>query len=298
MGMNLRQLEHFLAVIEEGTLGRASRKLNLSQPAISKSIQKLEEQLGATLLERGPRGMSPTAFGRTLQRHARVIRTQTDRARQEIDALRGLAQGSVTFGCGPSAAIAVVPQALQRFSVKYPAITVNVVTGLAEVIFGSLAEGAAEFVVAPNQPLAMPDIGCEPLYIDHTSVVARAGHPILRRRTVALADLVGQRWMLPQRNDLMRQYFDTQFLAAGLVPPVPVWESNSVPLIKQAVSSSDALTFLPLPAIADAKGRLAALRNSPCTWERTMMVHRHQPGSLSTAADTLVAELRGVAAEL
>jgi len=297
MTMNLRQLEHFLAVVEEGTLGRASRKLNLSQPAISKSVQKLEEQLGAPLLERGRRGMTATAFGRTLVRHARVIRAQVDQARQEIDALRGLTQGNVTFACGPSVAIAVAPLALQRFSARYPAITVNVVTGLADIIFGALAEGIAEFVVAPNQP-SLPAVQPELLYVDQNTVVGRVGHPILRRRRVTLADLAQQRWVLPQRNDLMRQYFDTQFLAAGLTPPAPVWESNSVPLIKQAAAGSDALTFLPLPAIRDATNTLAALRNSPCTWERSMLVFRRSPGQASPAAEALIAELRGVAAEL
>ncbi len=91
--MDERQLERFVDVVESGSLSRTSNRLNISQPALSKSLRLLEEQLGIKLLERGPRGVKLTKFGDVFYRRARSIASQFRRAREDLGELKGSAAG-------------------------------------------------------------------------------------------------------------------------------------------------------------------------------------------------------------
>jgi DNA-binding transcriptional LysR family regulator len=100
--MELRQLAHFVAAVEHGNIVRAADAVHLTQPALTKSIQKLEAALGVTLLARTPRGVSPTPFGEILLRYARLMRTQGERAVAEIAAVKAGRRGHLALGVGMS----------------------------------------------------------------------------------------------------------------------------------------------------------------------------------------------------
>ena len=108
--MNVKQLRHILAEIEQGTIGRASQILNISQQALSKCIRRPEENLGARLPDRGPRGMVPTVYGESLVHNARAVRAELNQARIEIDVLRGVSKGHVSVGTGPSITVDLMPR--------------------------------------------------------------------------------------------------------------------------------------------------------------------------------------------
>ena len=106
-----RRLRHFLAVFELGSIGQAADKLLLTQPALSKSLRSLEDELGARLFDRTPMGVVATVFGEALAMHAKAIEAQLRSAEAAIGALRGKAKGRVTVGIGPSVAPSLMPQA-------------------------------------------------------------------------------------------------------------------------------------------------------------------------------------------
>lgn len=95
--MELRQLESFVAIVEEGSLSAASKRHHLSQPALSQQLQALEQELGETLLHRHPRGIEPTAAGELLLEHARVMLAQAERLQGEFQGRRELESGSFSL---------------------------------------------------------------------------------------------------------------------------------------------------------------------------------------------------------
>ena len=116
--MDLHRLHHFLAVVEHGSIGRAAATLNLSQPALSNSIRRLEDNLEARLFDRGPHGVTPTVFGESLAERVRLIFHEVRNAEQELAALRGLHTGHVTIGAGPSIIAEILPAAIMNLQRK------------------------------------------------------------------------------------------------------------------------------------------------------------------------------------
>ena len=297
-GMNLKQLRHFLAVVEEGTLNRASERLHLSQPAVSKSLQNLEAELGVALLERSHQGMKPTSFGRALVQHARLINAQVERAQREIKALKGLERGHLSFGVVPSLSLGIAPLAVARLLRRHPGVTVSMIDGFSESVAAALLNGRAEFIIAPQlDGLPLNEVESELLYVDRVVVASRAGHPLARRRKLSLRQLRDYPWVLSQRPDGFRNYVEGVFIGGGLQPPEPAFEVNSVIAMKLAVAASDALTFIPQPALGDGEGSLRELAGCPIMAERRMYIIRPSLSVLSPLAHALFTELKAVAAD-
>jgi DNA-binding transcriptional LysR family regulator len=114
--MDERQIERFVDVIESGSLSRTARRLNISQPALSKSLRQLEERLATRLLHRTPRGVHATKFGDAFYRRALTIAAEFRRAKEELGNLRGSTFGEVALGVTPGPGILdrVIPSAVAR----------------------------------------------------------------------------------------------------------------------------------------------------------------------------------------
>lgn len=144
--MELRQLRHFLTVIDCGSVGRAARQLRISQPALTKYIRSLERTLGAPLFTRSSDGMSLNEFGRTLELRARSITIEVDRAEREIRELLGAERGRVMIGTSPSFALTVlVPHVLPSFRASHPHVHVVVVEGFLDTAASMIASGEMDF---------------------------------------------------------------------------------------------------------------------------------------------------------
>ena len=114
--MDERQIERFVDVVRSGSLSRTARRLNISQPALSKSLRQLEERLATRLLHRTPRGVRATKFGDVFYRRALTIAAELRRAREELENLRGSTFGEVALGVTPGPGILdrVIPRAVAR----------------------------------------------------------------------------------------------------------------------------------------------------------------------------------------
>src|SRR5262245_28693661 len=145
--IEFRQLAHFLAVADDSSIGKAAQRLNLTQPALSKSIKRLEQALKVRLFDRHARGVSPTVYGAALLARTRQVVTETRRAVEEIDFLRGSHSGTVTVAAGPSMLSRILPTAAARLVAKRPGIRVVVRQSLAEQIEAGLLRGELDLVV-------------------------------------------------------------------------------------------------------------------------------------------------------
>src|SRR5437762_3912504 len=120
MTFDLRQLKAFTTIVASGSLGRAADALHVTQPALSRTIKRLEDELGAPLFERHAKGMQLTAVGSALLPHATLLQREAEHAREEIDAMRGLAKGTIKVGAVGSIACLVLPLAVGRVTKAWP----------------------------------------------------------------------------------------------------------------------------------------------------------------------------------
>jgi DNA-binding transcriptional LysR family regulator len=292
--MELRQLEHLVAVVDVGSIGKAAQRLGLTQPALTQSLRRLERGLDLALLERGPRGVAPTEAGRTLAARARVIVLEARRAQAEMDAVSERVRGRLAIGCGPSLAAALVPAAVAQLLARYPRLAVTIREGTLDILLPELEQGVLDLAVGTRpEPFAQRGMEADTLMRDRMVIAARSRHPLVRRRAPALRDTLDFPWILPAVGDVVRARVEAVFEAAGLAPPAPVVQTNSAAAIRGLLHEGDFLTFVPgrLIDAAARDGTLAALRIAGTDWTREVHV-LSRAGALHPAGRLFVSLLR------
>jgi len=245
--MDERQLERFVDVVESGSLSRTSRRLNISQPALSKSLRLIEEQLGTKLLDCGPRGVRVTKFGDVFYRRARSITAQFRRVRDDLDELRGSAAGHVALGAtpGPGVLDRIVPDAVSRIAAKRPLLRFTIRSGSSQELLPALHQGDLDILFTVlDERVKGPDLKVETLFEDHFVLVVNRHHPLLSKSEITLADLTAFRWALLQDASALWQTVDDvarQHQLASLAP----MQSNSVVFVRTMVAKSDFIGVLP-----------------------------------------------------
>ncbi len=292
--IDFRQLSYFLSVIEHRSVGRAAEHLHVTQPALSKSIRRLEEMLAIKLFERGPQGMTPTPVGLALAERARFISLEVHNLIEELDDLRGLHRGSVAVGCGPSVAGEILALATRRTINRYPNLHVTVVEGMQEILLPSLRSGQIDFMIGTGT--THDDLQGELLFEDEVAVTVRVGHPLAKARKLSLAALAEYDWVLANETDSLRQHLVHVFRKADQRPPDPKAISGSAQFIKSLLIDSDFLAYLPriLVRAEERAGVLKTLSIPKLTWTRDVYVWRRARSSLTPAARSLLQELRQV----
>ena len=295
--MDLDRLVHFLAVVEHGSIGRAAASLNLTQPALSKSLRKLEDSLGQRLVDRGAFGARPTMFGRALAERARVIVRELRNVRADFSALHQIETGHVAIGAGPSLMADLLPRAVEALHRRRPHARVTLREGLMDELLEALALGELDIAIG-GMPEEVLDIKLarEPLFVDEVVVVARTGHPLVGAGGARpLAELLAYPWIMPGGPEILRSDLAASFERAGLVPPSPSVTTNSAHCMKALAMQGDWLCFMPrsLIRLDERWGTLAVVPLQAPNWTRRVdAVHRVEV-TLSPAARALLADLHG-----
>ncbi|MBY8605410.1 MAG: LysR family transcriptional regulator [Burkholderia sp.] len=217
--MDTRDLEYLLAVERHGSIGKAAEALGLSQPALTKAVQRLEAQVGVTLFERTANGMTATPAGARFVARAQRIALEFDDAMQEMRAIRGGEQGIVRIGYSPTVPNAFVLGACRQLIRERPAARLRLRCRLARELLDLLAAGELDLVVAPEPQQPDPALDTIALFDDRLTVLADAAHPLQRKRALTLADLADQEWLLPEATIPVRHRIDDAFRARGLPAP-------------------------------------------------------------------------------
>lgn len=295
--MELRHLRHFVGVVEAGSFSRAAQVLNITQPALTRSIHILEHQLRAQLLHRQARGVVPTEMGNLFLRHAKLIINEMQAAREEMAAVLDGARGHVHVGVGSPFANRVIDTATAALLRKAPNVTVSVTVGMFEEMADMLHDGGLDFVfsVTPPSP-ETGDVVFEPLLEVSSVVVASVNHPLAAKKTLALADLQSSRWVMMDQRQMVA-FLDTFFASEGLSAPTVAVRTNSLELMRSLLQQENLLAIIPSHWIAEdvARGRLKVLTapNTP--------VHRvaglvYRKGYKRAAAEMLIEEVRSACA--
>jgi DNA-binding transcriptional LysR family regulator len=217
--LNLRHLEFFVSAAETGTMTRTADELRVSQPAVSQAIAELERQLGVQLLiRRRARGLELTAAGRHLLGEARALLARAEDLRTGARDLGQALRGRLVIGCFQTIAPFLVPRLLDDFDARHPAVEVDFVEGSLQELHEQLLSGQCE--VALLYDLDVPaGIDRELFYGTRPYVLLPQGHPLARRRDIALAELA-EHDMVMLDFPPSEHYFRSLLGAAGVTPRV------------------------------------------------------------------------------
>ena len=301
MTLNHRELATFLAVARAGGVGAAAKLLSLTQPAITRSLKRLERQLGVALFVRHSTGMEMTPFGRTLIPYAETLESETERILEEINVLNGAAAGLARVGIVPSVAANLLPKAIERTLAASPGVQVRVVEATGNQLVSALIRSEIDFAIAglPRDPID-ENVLVSPLLEDEVSIVARAHHPLMDDSGLSLAMLREHAWAMPEKGNVIWAGFHAMFRRAGMEAPRVAVSANSVHTLKSIVASTDFLTMLARVSIhlEERGGILAPLSLAEGRWRRRLGVLRRATGSMLPAANLLLLEIRNLATAL
>ena len=297
--MQTQQMRHVAALIEHRSLARAARVLGISQPALSKSLRRLEAHLGVKLFERTARGVVATEFGRELAQHARAIAIELTEAERAIRAIRDGREGRIAIGSAPSIIASVLPIATARLLAGNDDLKVTVIGGLHDRLFEWLRAGEIDAVLSNmvEQP-GDSDLVQEQLFVDRVVVACRPGHPLLQHRDPPPGEVARYRWVLPSPTILTRQHLERQLIENGLGAPRLAIETNALAFMRGMLMETDCLGYL--PSVTMEPGRegagLVPARVSWLDWSRPVGLTLRRRSVLSPACRRLIEELRKVCA--
>ena len=264
----LRQLRYFVAVVEEGSMTRAARRLRIAQQSLSQQIHILETQLGAVLLTRTNRGVTPTHVGEVLLYEARAVLAQAARAN---DAVRRAARGDIgelRVGFLTTVAHDLMPPVVRAFAEQYGGIALHTEDLQIAALVAGVREGHLD--AGLSRPPLVDDINAEPVYDEPVAAVLPAGHPLSGRAQLTLADLAGEPWVLTPRSSWppWHRKYDADFAEAGYRPRVPQRGTTPQALLA-LVAAGVGVTRLPL---SSRSLRMDGVVFVPLTGERAQVV--------------------------
>ena len=243
--MKLNQLKDLMAIVERGSLRAAARHLGQAQPALTRSIRLLEQDLGTTLFEREARGMVLTPAGKLFYQRASLVLHELRHAREEIEQHTGQMTGTVVMGLSIMPHVGLLPQALPRFREQFPHIKLKVIEGLYPAIEPGLRDGSIDFYLgaAPEEAIESGLISTE-LTENTRTVVARKNHPLCFAKSIT--DLKDAQWASTSvsfnaENDLI-----DLFAQHGLPAPQLMFQANSALSLMVALTCTDLIALLPV----------------------------------------------------
>jgi DNA-binding transcriptional LysR family regulator len=238
--LRLRHLQVLLSLASTGNLSQSAAALNTTQPALSKWLKELEEDVGLALFERHARGLRPTPYGDALIEHARRIEAHLDNARDDMLALREGGSGLVSVGTSGVSAADTVPLAVARLLERMPRANVRIVESTMNQLMPQLARGELDIVVGRSgQKYDDPQLQTERLYTEPINFVARPHHPLTGKAEVGWDDVLAYSWIVWPQGTPVRNALETALSAVGRALPTHCVETNSSILNLTLLNNTD-----------------------------------------------------------
>ncbi|APW40017.1 LysR family transcriptional regulator [Rhodoferax koreense] len=241
--MDLTRLHYFVAVVEGGSFSRGAAALHMSQPALSRQVLLLEQEVGQALLVRTGRGAEPTEAGLALLAHARGIFELADRARADMFERQASPRGRVIVGLPPRVAHVLTADLVERFRAEYPDAIISMVEGLSIRLREWVVAGKLDMAILFDPPHS-PQIEEETLAREPLVLIGPAPLP----RRVRLADVAALPLVMPSGPNALRQLLERETRPRGL-PLQVVAEVDSVQTVLSLVARGVSHTVLPQSAL-------------------------------------------------
>ncbi len=260
--IELRHLRHLKAVAQHRSLQAAADAIHLTQPALTKSIARFEEELGASLFDRRGRRLVLTELGERMVARGEDLLRHVRELEEEVELWKGLGTGDVALGVGPFAELGLLPDVLARFVADHPAVRVRVRSGHTGTLIPALLAGELHFVVT-DQELAelREDLEIHPLERDPIGAAVGPAHPLARRRRLAFADLAGHPAAGASQAPRFARWAAERFRREGLDPAGPGIVCDNYEVLVRLAEQTDCIVFGPRRLLDDyvKAGRLKHL---------------------------------------
>jgi DNA-binding transcriptional LysR family regulator len=297
--LDIKQLRALLAIEESGSVSRAAEILHIVQPAVSRQLRLLEEDVGAALFVRSRRGMELTEAGQLLVGHARRALRELDQAKAEIAPAPDAVSGIVTIGVLPSTADLLVAPLVAALKQQYPKLMVRISIGYAGYLQKWLEDGEVDVALLYDpKPSAL--LEAEPLLHEALYLVGLPDAGLHQDCPVPLRDLAARDLILPGQPHGLRLLLDHACAVAGIRLSI-VAETNAMSIQKNLVSHGMGFTVLPGVAIFEdvAHGRLCAAPITAPDLQRKIVLAlpaaRRSPLAVRCAASELRTQIKTLA---
>ncbi len=239
------QLNSLLAIASAGNFSLGARLISISQPSLHRAARDLERLCGLTLYNKTRTGIELTNAASHLAQQVRLAFCELEQGLEEIENWRGGDAGRIVIGTMPLARAFVLPHAINALLKTKPEVDVNVIDGPYNDLLHGLRHGEIDVLVgALRDPLPIDDVIQENLFSDTLTIAARAGHPLLNKRGLKLADLAEYAWIVPRAQTPTRACYDNLFADTETGKPSHVIEASSLVLIRGLLLGSDRLTII------------------------------------------------------
>ncbi|HHV7522658.1 TPA: LysR family transcriptional regulator [Burkholderia orbicola] len=297
---DLRQLQLFLSVIQCGSVGRAADACGMTQPSLSRIIQKLEEHVGDPLFQRHATGMRLSPAGAALKPYAELIVSESERASRELLALRGSETGLVKIGSVASALNSVIPNAINRLSRQFPDLRFHVAEGLTDDLSRRLQSGELDLIVTMSLPESEEILQiAETHWQSGCHVIASATHSLRSTPLVTVADISKHRWVAPPPGTQPWHEWSKIFRRAGISTPKISVETQSIETMRRLISTHGYLGWMPEMLLTGltSSAEISVLPVQDVQALRTFGMYCRRNGVLSVAAVRFIEELKKVLLE-
>jgi DNA-binding transcriptional LysR family regulator len=245
--LRLRDLHILDVVADAGSMARAAPRLAMSQPAVSRIIAEMEHALGVPMFDRTSAGVELTAYGKVLRRRAINVADELTQGLGELTFLSDPTQGDIRIG-STEPMTALTAAIVQRMSSQYPKVVFRISAADTLALHRMLRE--REIDIAITRMVAdfeqYDDLQAEPLFQDELAVIAGKRNPLAKKRSLALKNLMGERWILGSpESSFLRPFIEEAFANAGLAVPPATVTTSSHALQNNLMAAGPFLTILP-----------------------------------------------------
>ncbi|ENT7735825.1 LysR substrate-binding domain-containing protein [Salmonella enterica subsp. enterica] len=292
--IRLRHLHTFVAVAQQGTLGRAAETLNLSQPALSKTLNELEQLTGTRLFERGRLGAQLTVPGEQFLTHAVKVLDALNTAGQALNRKEDASADVVRVGALPTAALGILPAAIGRFHQQQKSTSLQVATMNNTMLLAGLKSGEIDLGIGRmSDPELMGGLNYELLFLESLKLVVRPGHPLLQE-TITLSRVMEWPVVVSPKGTVPRQNAEALLQSQGCKMPAGCIETLSASLSRQLTVDYDYVWFVPSGAVKEdfRQATLVSLPVPTQSASEPIGILTRVDIPLSTGAQMLIAAIR------
>ncbi len=294
--MDIQKVTFVRRIAELGNLSAAARDLGLGQSALTKILARLEDEVGARLFERSPRGMTPTPGGKLFLSRMERFEAEMRNLSRDLSALGSGRGGEVSLGVGQFWLGRILPTAIGRMRQSAPNVRFRILAGTRNDSIARLMRGDIDLVLGRIAANMAPELMGESIAEVGMSLVVRAGHPLARvGHKVSFEETGAFGWVLPAEEDPTTQY---AFVENGLPSPEAVILTVSHSLTVAILLDTDYITVMPEIQGNRLPNGLVRLRADWMGWSRRAGVIRLRDRELLPCCDAFVDTLRTVVAEV
>ncbi len=243
--LKLRHLVLLDVLMRQGSVVGAAAELHVTQPVASRGLHELEEILGVSLFDRGPRGVTPTVFGTAFAGHTRAVLAELAEASRHMVELAGAERGTVVVGTHLAGSNVLLPKAITRLKRDRPHLTVIVREAAPEPLLVELEAGRVDLIVGRITAPSDGRIERRKLYDEVVELVVRSSHPLAGTDEIDPADLGRYPWILPGAETVLRRELEEFFARNGIPLPSDRVETTSFLTVRQLVLDNEVIAALP-----------------------------------------------------